>query len=105
MAPAWDASRPSGEHRLQRPWRAPHSGPAAGRAAFGRTSVPIHSQIASKLRLLEGLTSFETATADPAERAELDETPVGGTAMVHLGVRPVGPARACSPLGQETFLT
>jgi acetyl esterase len=35
--------------------------------------VPIHPQIASKLHLLEGLTSFETAMADPAQRALLDE--------------------------------
>jgi acetyl esterase/lipase len=35
--------------------------------------VPIHPAIASKLYLLEGLTSFETAMADPAQRALLDE--------------------------------
>jgi acetyl esterase len=35
--------------------------------------VPIHPLIASKLHLLEGITSFETAMADPAQRAVLDE--------------------------------
>jgi acetyl esterase len=35
--------------------------------------VPIHPLIASKLYLLEGITSFETAMADPAQRALLDE--------------------------------
>jgi acetyl esterase/lipase len=35
--------------------------------------VPIHPQIAAKLHLLEGLTSFEAAMADPAQRALLDE--------------------------------
>jgi acetyl esterase len=35
--------------------------------------VPIHPAIASKLYLLEGITSFETAMADPAQRALLDE--------------------------------
>jgi acetyl esterase len=33
--------------------------------------VPIHPDIASKFHLLEGLTSFETAMADPAQRARL----------------------------------
>ncbi|WP_448628338.1 family 43 glycosylhydrolase [Geodermatophilus sp. URMC 64] len=37
--------------------------------------------------------------------ADLVDTPGGGTAMVHLGVRPVGLAQAYSPLGRETFLT
>jgi len=35
--------------------------------------VPIHPAIASKLHLLEGLTSFEIAMADPEQRAKLDE--------------------------------
>lgn len=35
--------------------------------------MPIHPAIAAKLHLLEGLTSFETAMADPAQRALLDE--------------------------------
>ena len=37
--------------------------------------------------------------------ADLVETPDGGTAMVLLGVRPLGFATAFSPLGRETFLT
>jgi beta-xylosidase len=37
--------------------------------------------------------------------ADLVETPDGGTAMVLLGVRPVGLVQAFSPLGRETFLT
>ncbi|MGY1602283.1 family 43 glycosylhydrolase [Geodermatophilus sp. SYSU D00815] len=37
--------------------------------------------------------------------ADLVDTPDGGTAVVHLGVRPVGLAQAYSPLGRETFLT
>jgi acetyl esterase/lipase len=35
--------------------------------------VPIHPAIASKFHLLEGLTSFEAALADPAQRARLDD--------------------------------
>jgi acetyl esterase len=35
--------------------------------------VPIHPAIATKLHLLEGVTSFEEAMADPAQRALLDE--------------------------------
>jgi len=35
--------------------------------------VPIHPDIAAELYLLEGVTSFEEAMADPAERALLDE--------------------------------
>jgi len=35
--------------------------------------VPIHPDIASRFSLLEGLTSFQTAMADPAQRARLDE--------------------------------
>jgi acetyl esterase len=35
--------------------------------------VPIHPAVAAKLHLLEDLTSFETAMADPAQRALLDE--------------------------------
>jgi len=35
--------------------------------------VPIHPDIASKTHLLEGISSFETAMADPAQRARLDE--------------------------------
>jgi acetyl esterase/lipase len=35
--------------------------------------VPIHPRIAAKLHLLEGVTSFEDAMADPAQRALLDE--------------------------------
>lgn len=37
--------------------------------------------------------------------ADLVELPDGGTAMVLLGVRPVGLAKSFSPLGRETFLT
>lgn len=37
--------------------------------------------------------------------ADLVATPDGGTAMVLLGVRPLGFATAFSPLGRETFLT
>jgi beta-xylosidase len=37
--------------------------------------------------------------------ADLVDAPDGGTALVHLGVRPVGLAQAYSPLGRETFLT
>jgi xylan 1,4-beta-xylosidase len=36
--------------------------------------------------------------------ADLVETPDGGTAMVLLGVRPVGFGHSFSPLGRETFL-
>jgi xylan 1,4-beta-xylosidase len=36
---------------------------------------------------------------------DLVELPDGGTAMVLLGVRPVGLAQAFSPLGRQTFLT
>ena len=36
--------------------------------------------------------------------ADLVETPDGGTAMVLLGVRPVGFGQGFSPLGRETFL-
>ncbi|WP_448628339.1 alpha/beta hydrolase [Geodermatophilus sp. URMC 64] len=35
--------------------------------------MPIHPAIASKLHLLEGIASFETAMADPVQRALLDE--------------------------------
>ena len=35
--------------------------------------MPIHPDIASKTHLLEGISSFETAMADPAQRARLDE--------------------------------
>jgi len=35
--------------------------------------VPIHPDIASRTHLLEGITSFQTALADPAQRARLDE--------------------------------
>jgi acetyl esterase len=35
--------------------------------------VPIHPRIADKLYLLEGITSFEVAMADPEQRARLDE--------------------------------
>src|SRR4051812_14799047 len=38
-----------------------------------RSAVPIHPAIASNFHLLEGLTSFETALADPDQRARLDE--------------------------------
>ncbi|MEU6103697.1 glycoside hydrolase family 43 protein [Streptomyces flaveolus] len=37
--------------------------------------------------------------------ADLVETPEGGWALVLLGVRSVGEARAFSPLGRETFIT
>ena len=37
--------------------------------------------------------------------ADLVDTPDGGSALVLLGVRPVGLALAFSPLGRETFLT
>jgi xylan 1,4-beta-xylosidase len=48
-----------------------------------------------------------TGTENPVQNlghADLVETPDGGTAMVLLGVRPVGIALAFSPLGRETFL-
>ena len=35
--------------------------------------MPIHPDIASKTHLLEGITSFEAAMADPVQRARLDE--------------------------------
>ena len=35
--------------------------------------MPIHPDIASRTHLLEGITSFQTALADPAQRARLDE--------------------------------
>jgi acetyl esterase len=35
--------------------------------------VPIHPAVASKFHLLEGIESFETGLADPAQRARLDE--------------------------------
>ena len=35
--------------------------------------MPIHPAIASKFALLQGITSFEAAMADPAQRARLDE--------------------------------
>ena len=35
--------------------------------------MPIHSTIAAKLYLLEGVTSFEAAMTDPEQRALLDE--------------------------------
>src|SRR3954453_337717 len=47
--------------------------PAHPSPASGGCSVPIHPAIAAKLHLLEGITSFETAMADPAQRALLDE--------------------------------
>jgi hypothetical protein len=37
--------------------------------------------------------------------ADLVETPDGGSAFVLLGMRPVGAARAYSPLGRETFVS
>jgi len=37
--------------------------------------------------------------------ADLVETPDGGSAFVLLGMRPLGAARAYSPLGRETFIT
>jgi beta-xylosidase len=37
--------------------------------------------------------------------ADMVDTLDGGTAMVHLGVRPVGLSQGFSPLGRETFLT
>lgn len=48
------------------------------------------------------------STGNPVQNlghGDLVETPSGGTAMVHLGVRPLGFAQAFSPLGRETFLT
>ncbi|MFG1922647.1 alpha/beta hydrolase [Cryptosporangium sp. NPDC048952] len=36
-------------------------------------SMPIHPQIVAKFPLLDGITSFESAMADPAQRALLDE--------------------------------
>jgi beta-xylosidase len=49
-----------------------------------------------------------TGTGSPIQNtghADLVDAPDGGTALVHLGVRPVGLAQAFSPLGRETFLT
>ncbi|KJK12392.1 glycoside hydrolase [Terrabacter sp. 28] len=49
-----------------------------------------------------------TGTENPVQNlghADLVETPDGGTAMVMLGVRPVGFGLAFSPLGRETFLS
>lgn len=37
--------------------------------------------------------------------ADLVDTPDGGSAFVLLGMRPLGAARAYSPLGRETFIT
>ena len=37
--------------------------------------------------------------------ADLVDTPDGGTALVLLGVRPLGATQAFSPLGRETFIT
>jgi xylan 1,4-beta-xylosidase len=48
------------------------------------------------------------STANPVQNvghADLVETPSGSTAMVLLGVRPLGFSRSFSPLGRETFLT
>lgn len=48
------------------------------------------------------------STALPVQNvghADLVELAAGGTAMVLLGVRPVGFTRSFSPLGRETFLT
>jgi xylan 1,4-beta-xylosidase len=51
------------------------------------------------------LTAAGTGSAvQNTGHADLVDTPDGGTAMVHLGVRPVGLAQAFSPLGRETFL-
>lgn len=49
-----------------------------------------------------------SGTGSPVQNtghADLFELPDGGTAMVLLGVRPVGLTKAFSPLGRETFLT
>jgi beta-xylosidase len=48
-----------------------------------------------------------SGTENPVQNlghADLVETPDGGTAMVLLGVRPVGFGHGFSPLGRETFL-
>lgn len=48
-----------------------------------------------------------TGTQNPVQNlghADLVETPDGGTALVLLGVRPVGVGLSFSPLGRETFL-
>ncbi|MDT0169019.1 family 43 glycosylhydrolase [Pseudarthrobacter sp. BRE9] len=48
-----------------------------------------------------------SGTGSPVQNtghADLFELPDGGTAMVLLGVRPVGLTQAFSPLGRETFL-
>ena len=52
------------------------------------------------------LSARSTERAGAEHRARRPgETPDGGTAMVLLGVRPVGVAAAFSPLGRETFMT
>ena len=37
--------------------------------------------------------------------ADLVETPEGGSALVMLGMRPLGATQSFSPLGRETFIT
>src|SRR5689334_18684751 len=82
MARPWGAPSELGEHRHQRAGGPCHSGrhtpappclppPPSSRAR--RSSMPIHPRIAEKLHLLEGITSFEVAMADPEQRARLDE--------------------------------
>ncbi|NYJ07210.1 glycoside hydrolase family 43 protein [Petropleomorpha daqingensis] len=60
----------------------------------------------------EGCPSNPVLTAAGTRRpvqntghGDLVETPDGGTALILLGVRPVGFTQAFSPLGRETFLT
>jgi acetyl esterase len=74
--------------------------------------VPIHPDIASKLSLLEGVTSFEEAMADPAQRALLDEfmSITGAPEPPQVATRdetapgPHGPVpvRVYSPAGDST---
>lgn len=75
-------------------------------------SVPIHPDIAAKLHLLEGVTSFEEAMADPAQRALLDEfmsitgAPAPPQVRVHDAEAPGPhgpvPVRVYSPDGDAT---
>jgi len=74
--------------------------------------VPIHPAIAAKLHLLQGVTSFEEAMADPAQRALLDEfmsitgAPEPPQAQVHDAETPGPhgpvPVRVYSPDGDGT---
>jgi acetyl esterase/lipase len=74
--------------------------------------LPIHPAVAAKLHLLEGITSFETAMDDPAQRAVLDEfmSITGAPEPPQVGTRdevadgPHGPVpvRVYLPAGEGT---